>query len=85
LALAVKSAGRISDAVGRTGAEEFTVFAPGTDRPAALRLVARISDSVARIMPVQLRAGISAAAAVPPRHPPISPDELLQRARQALT
>jgi PleD family two-component response regulator len=83
LAIAFKRAGRISDAIGRTGSAEFAVFAPDTDAPAAERLVQRLTDSIARAVPMKLRAGISAAAAAP-RHAPVSPNDLLQRARDAL-
>ncbi|HEY3220341.1 MAG TPA: response regulator [Gemmatimonadales bacterium] len=96
LALAVRRAGRISDAVCRTGPAEFTVFAPATDETGAEGLVQRITDTVARSAAVKLRAGISTAAA-PPRRPsvgksspdfhqppPPSPAELIDRARNAL-
>jgi PleD family two-component response regulator len=84
LALAVHKAGRVSDLIGRTGAEEFTVLAPSTDGAAAEGLVKRLVESVAHIMPVKLRAGVSAAAAAEPRQPPPSPNDLLKRARDAL-
>src|SRR5574341_100897 len=48
LAAAFRRAGRISDAVGRTGPAEFTVFAPATDESGAEGLVQRIRDAVAR-------------------------------------
>src|SRR5438552_3478755 len=91
LALAVRNAGRISDAVCRTGPAEFTVFAPATDETGAEGLVQRISDAVTRTAAVKLRAGISAAGA-PQRTarrslapaPLPSPAELLDRARNAL-
>ncbi|HWC75454.1 MAG TPA: response regulator [Gemmatimonadales bacterium] len=97
LALAVKRAGRVSDAVGRTGTAEFTVFAPATDETGAEGLVQRISDSVSRSVAVRLKAGISAVPAHPvprqsgtapprPPRPPhaVSPSELIERARSAL-
>jgi CheY-like chemotaxis protein len=87
LALAFKYAGRISDAIGRTGPTEFTVFAPATDAQAAERLVQRITDTVARTAAVKLRAGIAAEQAPPiggPRHSATPPTELLNRARNAL-
>ncbi|HEV8265440.1 MAG TPA: response regulator [Gemmatimonadales bacterium] len=83
LAVAFKAAGRISDAIGRTGHSEFAVFAPATDAPAARRLVKRLSESVTRAInqPASaLRAGFSAAPAIPP----VSPGDLLARARTAL-
>ena len=93
LALAFRNAGRISDAVCRTGPAEFAVFAPATDETGAEGLVQRISDAVARTAAVKLRAGISAAGAqqhparrslAAPPAPPPSPAELLDRARNAL-
>src|SRR5919108_5984768 len=57
LAQAFKSAGRISDALGRTGQTEFTVFAPATDEMGAQGLVQRLTDTVARTAAVKLRAG----------------------------
>jgi CheY-like chemotaxis protein len=80
LALAFKYAGRVSDAIGRTGPTEFTIFAPATDQAAAEKLVRRITDMVARTAAVKLRAGIAAA----PGRPPQPPAELLARAREAL-
>ncbi len=92
LAVAFKHAGRVSDAVGRTGPAEFTVFAPATDETGAEGLVQRISDAVARHASVKVKAGISTAPAQPvPRRsnsapPPLLalPAELFDRARDAL-
>ena len=96
LAQAFRRAGRISDAVGRTGPAEFAVFAPATDETGAEGLVQRISDAVARTAAVKLRAGISTApasgkhpsgartSAALPQRPPPSPNELFARARDAL-
>src|SRR5881392_3761630 len=69
LAQAFRRAGRISDAVGRTGPAEFTVFAPATDETGAEALVQRITDAVSRSAAIRLKAGISAAPArpAPPR------------------
>lgn len=86
LALAFRSAGRMSDAIGRTGQSEFAVFAPGTNTWAAARLVRRISDSVTREFsylktePVAVRAGYSATQS---SHK-ISTPKLLAKARSAL-
>ena len=97
LALAVRNAGRISDAVCRTGPAEFTVFAPATDETGAEGLVQRISDAVARTAAVTLRAGVSTAPATAkrpsgartstafPQPAQTSPNELLARARDALS
>ncbi|HYU08163.1 MAG TPA: response regulator [Gemmatimonadales bacterium] len=94
LALAFHRAGRISDAVGRTGPAEFTVFAPATDETGVEGLVQRIGDAVARSAAVKLRVGTSAAP--PPAMPrrssasnvqaprPTSTTDLLARARDAL-
>jgi PleD family two-component response regulator len=95
LAQALRRAGRISDAVGRTGPAEFTVFAPATDETGAEGLVQRITDAVSRAAAVKLRAGISAAPAAKrpsgarastslPQPSPPSPTDLLDRARNAL-
>src|SRR5438093_3923725 len=95
LAQALRRAGRISDAVGRTGPAEFTVFAPATDETGAEGLVQRITDAVSRAAAVKLRAGISSAPAAKrpsgarastslPQPTPPSPTDLLDRARNAL-
>ena len=67
LALAFRRAGRISDALCRTGPAEFTVFAPATDETGAEGLVQRISDAVSRSTAVKLRSGVSIAPARPKR------------------
>jgi len=91
LALAFRRAGRISDAVGRTGPAEFTVFAPATDETGVEGLVQRITDSISRTVEIKLRAGVSTAGAEPrparqsraaPRQ--ASTADLLERARNAL-
>ena len=97
LALAFRRAGRISDAVCRTGPTEFAVFAPATDETGAEGLVQRITDAVSRSAAVRLRAGTSTTPAVTKRPsgarqssadaaapPPTSTAELLDRARNAL-
>jgi len=95
LAQAVRRAGRISDAVGRTGPAEFTVFAPATDETGAEGLAQRITDAVSRSAAVKLRVGISTATALPKRPsrgsaatnlqpPPTSVTDLLERARRGL-
>jgi len=95
LALAFQRAGRISDAVCRTGAAEFAVFAPATDETGAEGLVQRITDAVSRTAAVKLRAGTSTSPATTKRpsgarhssadlRPPPSPTDLLDRARNAL-
>jgi len=87
LAQAFKRAGRISDALGRTGPAEFVVFAPATDEMGAHGLVQRLTDTVAQATgmggTVKLRAGISAAPA-PSAPAQLSPPDLLEDARNAL-
>ncbi|HET8712382.1 MAG TPA: response regulator [Gemmatimonadales bacterium] len=93
LAVAFKRAGRVSDAIGRTGTAEFTVFAPATDEAGAEGLVQRITDAVSSTAGVRLRAGVStdAGAPKPPRTSAaytapqrMSPPDLLSRARAAM-
>jgi DNA-binding response OmpR family regulator len=94
LAVAFRHAGRVSDAVGRTGPTEFTVFAPATDETGAEGLVQRIRDAVAKSASVKLRAGTCTAPAQPlpdarrsaSSPPPLLalPAELFDRARDAL-
>ena len=87
LALAFKTLGRASDALGRTGRTEFAVFAPATNGTAG-RLVRRMTDNVERAFGnlrdsrqrVGVRSGYSTAQAAQR----ISPPMLLARARQAL-
>lgn len=82
LAVAFKQAGRISDAIGRTGPTEFAVFAPATDAPAAARLVKRLGDTVARA--TRLAQPLKAAYSTTSVTPRVEPRELLARARTAL-
>jgi CheY-like chemotaxis protein len=95
LALAFRRAGRVSDAVCRTGPAEFAVFAPATDESGAEGLVQRISDAVSRSTAVKLRSGVSIAPAVkrpsmggrtslPPQPSTISTGDLLEQARRSL-
>jgi len=78
LATAFRDAGRISDAIGRTGPAEFTVFAPATDATAAKGLVLRLSAAVARSAAIPLRAATCASSTRE------APATLLSRARAAL-
>jgi DNA-binding response OmpR family regulator len=93
LAVAFKRAGRISDALGRTGPAEFAVFAPATDETGAEGMVQRITDAVSSSIGIRLKSGISAdsTAAKPPRSSSayadphrLSPPTLLARAREAV-
>jgi PleD family two-component response regulator len=86
LALAFKSVGRLSDALGRTGPAEFAVFAPAKNGTAT-RLVRRMTDNVERAFGtlregprVGVRSGSSTAQAA---HR-ISPPMLLASARRQL-
>ena len=86
-ALAFRSVGRISDALGRTGPTEFAVFATAKNGSAP-RLVRRMADNVERAFgslregpkKVGVRSGYSTALAALT----ISPAALLSRARTAL-
>ena len=93
LAVALKSAGRISDAIGRTGPAEFAVFAPATDETGVEGLVQRITDAVSSTVGVRLRSGVSTDAGSPkaPRTSAayttphrMAPPDLLARARDDL-
>ena len=93
LAVAFKHAGRISDAIGRTGPVEFAVFAPATDETGAEGMVQRITDAVSNSVGVRLKSGISAdsagskplrtSSAYADQHR-LTPPVLLARAREAL-
>ncbi len=88
---AFRKAGRSSDAIGRLGPLEFAVIAPATGPDAALKLMARLRDTVeTRPLPmnggapatVQLRAGY---CAVPDFHDAnVDATEMLLRATTAL-
>jgi PleD family two-component response regulator len=81
LALAFKTVGRSSDAVGRTGRAEFAVFAPASNTWAAGRLVHRLTDRASGYgTGIDLRSGFSSAH---PAHK-IASHTLLARARSAL-
>lgn len=67
LAKGFKSAGRISDVIGRLGESEFVVLAPGTDAEGAVHLAERLvaaihvaGDEAALLENVKLRAGYEA-------------------------
>jgi len=83
VAAAFKREGRVSDAIGRTGPNEFTVFAPATDRSGVVRLVERLGRTVATRARLEhpLETGFSTA----PAEPKPDPRDLLERARRALT
>ena len=90
---AIKSAGRLSDVIGRLSATEFAVLAPGTDAGGARRLAERLASSVstttvasaadaATAAPVRVRCGYEAVANV--GYAPIEPVDLLGRAAAAV-
>lgn len=88
LAKALKSTGRVSDAIGRLGPTEFAVVAPETDAAGLLKLANRLSQSLAHEgngsghSPIRLRAGYDA---VPDVHAtPLDPVDLLVHATSAL-
>ncbi len=87
---AIKAAARLSDVIGRLGATEFAVLAPGTDAEGARRLAERLASSVsaATIAPagfppaIRVRCGYEAVANV--GYAPIEPVDLLVRAAAAV-
>jgi len=88
---AIKAAARLSDVIGRLGATEFAVFAPGTDAEGARRLAERLASSVsaATVAPdagappaVRMRCGYEAVANI--GYAPIEPVDLLVRAAAAV-
>jgi PleD family two-component response regulator len=88
LAVALRQAGRASDALGRTGQAEFAVFAPASTTLVATRLMLRITDSIEHQLGfvakhgtgIGIRSGCSMSYSL--HH--ISPPALLARARTAL-
>lgn len=81
LARTIKSVGRASDAVGRTGRAEFAVFAPARSSWGAGRLVQRLIDRATSYgNGLDVRAGFSASV---PAHK-IDSYSLLARARSVL-
>jgi len=82
VAQAFKQEGRMSDAIGRTGFQEFAVFAMGTDRDGAARLAARLGQAVAKRagLQQQLVSGISSSTGAAK----LDPQDLLARARHAV-
>ncbi|HEY7192532.1 MAG TPA: hypothetical protein VH439_02245 [Gemmatimonadales bacterium] len=79
---AFKSEGRVSDAIGRTGPNEFTVFAPATDGAAVVRLVNRLGDTVARR--ARLDHPMQSGSASATEATGLDPRDLLERARRSL-
>jgi GGDEF domain-containing protein len=88
LARALKSTGRVSDAIGRLGPTEFAVVAPETDGEGLLKLAERLLRNLVSLgngagnTPARLRAGYDA---VPDVHAtPVDPVDLLVHATSAL-
>ncbi len=90
LGKALRSTGRMSDAIGRLGKNEFAILAPSTDAVGAARLAERIADTVRsgavelddQADPVILHAGYDAVANM--RETPIEARDLLLHAATAL-
>lgn len=80
-----RSAGRVSDAIGRVGRRELAVLAPYTDAPAALLLAQRFLQTAAELGgddALGLRAGYDVASDF--RTSQHDPADLVSRARMAL-
>lgn len=86
VARVLQASGRRSDAIGRMGAGEFAVVAPGTDGVGAVMLAQRVARAVRDAAPAQgsplLRAGYDAVGNT--RYAPVEPKNLLARATSAL-
>ena len=85
----LKTAGRVSDAVGRLGPTEFAVLAPATDAAGATKLTERLVGTIEPpiesgqpALRLRVRAGYEAVANV--GYAPIKPMDLLIRASAAL-
>jgi diguanylate cyclase (GGDEF)-like protein len=83
LAAALRGRGRISDALGRLGPNEFAVVAQDTDAEGAVRMAERLTNEIRAARPdVRVVAGFDA---VPNYHEaPIDPSEMLARASRAM-
>jgi diguanylate cyclase (GGDEF)-like protein len=85
---ALKTAGRLSDVLGRLGPTEFAVLAPSTDTAGAMRMAERMVRAVREASgavgkPVrQVRVGYEAVTNI--SYAPIKPVDLLVRASAAL-
>jgi diguanylate cyclase (GGDEF)-like protein len=88
LGVALKKAGRISDAIGRLGLSEYAILAPSTDAEKVVKLVERIEEAVRSSTevdsrePIELRVGYDAVADV--RATPLEASDLLIHATLAL-
>ena len=88
MAAVLRSAGRASDAVGRSGQTEFAVFAPATSTLAAARIVRRITASLEHqlgfVAQHSARVGVRSGYSASDSGHRISAPALLARARSAL-
>ncbi|MFQ5705587.1 MAG: response regulator [Gemmatimonadales bacterium] len=86
LGRALKDVGRVSDAIGRLGQNEFAIMAPSTDSAGAARLAKRlqalIRDQSGDDQPLQMRAGYDAVKNV--RETPVEARDLMLHATIAL-
>jgi diguanylate cyclase (GGDEF)-like protein len=86
----VRSAGRVSDAIGRVGQNEFAIVAPSTPASGAVRLVERMREKIEAAsvaiggseQPIKIRAGYAAVGDM--AESPVEADEMLLRAMRAL-
>ena len=83
LAKALRERGRVSDATGRLGPNEFAVIAQDTDADGAVRLAERLTNELRAVQPdIRVVAGFDV---VPDYHEaPIDPSEMLARASRAM-
>ena len=83
LARALRERGRVADAMGRVGPNEFAVIAQDTDAEGAVRMAERLTDDLRAADPsIRVVAGFDA---VPNYHEaPIDPSEMLARASRAM-
>ena len=83
LAKALRERGRVSDATGRLGPNEFAVIAQDTDADGAVRLAERLTNELKAAQPdIRVVAGFDV---VPDYHEaPIDPSEMLARASRAM-
>ncbi len=83
---ALKDVGRVSDAIGRLGQNEFAIMAPSTDSAGAVRLAKRletlIREQTDEAHPLRMRAGYDAVNNV--RETPVEARDLMLHATIAL-
>lgn len=88
---ALKSSGRVSDAIGKLGQSEFAIVASNTDAEGAKKLAERLAATIRTVLsdetsdkgePVELRAGYDAVPNV--RETPVEARDLMAHATIAL-